>query len=379
MKSVWYMAGVMGLMIAGIILLVPARSPQSAPRQPAAYTSSLAAKDVPSPTRRYKLPSRAPNSITINWVGDIAFSTQHGLPRGGAYGALRPLRRALSFGHLTFGNLEGTLGSGGTTKCSGSANCYAFQAPPGYARGFAKLGFDLMNHANNHSFDAGAAGQRETLQTLSRARVRHTGRPGQITYMRARGLRVAVLGFAPYIWSASLLDIAAARRSVRRAGRRADLVVVLMHAGAEGSDKTHVPFGNEYAYGENRGNTRKFSHAVIAAGADLVLGSGPHVLRGIERYRNRLIAYSLGNFAGPNTFASGGILDLTGVLRVKLHRKGYVLGGRWISALLQGRGIPRKDNSHSAARFVRNLSKADFGNHRYRMRSNGVIIPRPLR
>ena len=76
---------------------------------------------------------------------------------------------------------------------------------------------------------------------------------------------------------------------------------MIIHAGAEGADQLHTPYGSQYYLGENRGNARAFAHAVIDAGASIVLGSGPHVIRGIERYRGRLIAYSLGNFVGYHT------------------------------------------------------------------------------
>ena len=67
--------------------------------------------------------------------------------------------------------------------------------------------------------------------------------------------------------------------------------------GAEGTDGQHVPRGTEYYLGENRGNERVFAHALVTAGADLVLASGPHVLRGLRLFHEKLIAYSLGNFA----------------------------------------------------------------------------------
>src|SRR4029079_4437742 len=100
----------------------------------------------------------------------------------------------------------------------------------------------------------------------------------------------------------------------RKADRWADLVVVTMHAGAEGSDHQHVRPGNECFLGENRGNSVAFAHSVVRAGADLVVGTGPHVLRGMEWYRGRLIAYSLGNFAGYDVFSLGGPLSPRPVL-----------------------------------------------------------------
>ncbi len=196
---------------------------------------------------------------------------------------------------------------------------------------FTRAGFDVMNLANNHALDFGASGQRQTIAALRRHRIAHTGRPGEIRVRRVGTTRIALVGFAPYPWAASLLDPAAAMRLVRRARRRADVVVVLMHAGAEGSDRLHTPRSTEFAFGENRGRPRAFAHAVVRAGADLVLGSGPHVVRGIERYRGRLIAYSLGNFLGYHTLSTGGVLSLSGLLTVRLSPSGVPLGGRWSS------------------------------------------------
>ena len=75
-------------------------------------------------------------------------------------------------------------------------------------------------------------------------------------------------------------------------------MVVQVHMGAEGSAGHAVRPGNEIFFGENRGDPIEFAHAVIDAGADLVVGHGPHVMRAMEFYKGRLIAYSLGNFAG---------------------------------------------------------------------------------
>src|SRR4029453_3334210 len=85
---------------------------------------------------------------------------------------------------------------------------------------------------------------------------------------------------------------------VRKADAEADIVVIQMQGGAEGTDKAHVHQGTEMFLGENRGDLIKFSHAVVDAGADVVFGHGPHVMRGMEFYKGRLIAYSLGTFVG---------------------------------------------------------------------------------
>src|SRR5436190_17661239 len=106
-------------------------------------------------------PSARPRSITLQWVGDIALSSERGLPPGGLIRALRPVAAQLRdakarHAELTLGNLEGTLSVGGTSKCGGGpgeGTCFAFQAPPSTARQLRALGFGLLNQANNHSMD----------------------------------------------------------------------------------------------------------------------------------------------------------------------------------------------------------------------------------
>jgi hypothetical protein len=252
---------------------------------------------------------------------------------------MAPVRRWLR-SDLTMGNLETTLMVGGTPKCAsiGAADCYAYEAPPDYAEGFRQAGFDLMNEANNHALDFGFAGRSASVAALRRAGIAYTGLPGQITRLTVRGIRVAVVGFAPYSWTNDLLDIPAAVRLVQEAKKGAAIVIVIIHAGAEGPDEDHVPDGTEYDYGEDRGDSRAFAHAVVDAGASIVIGSGPHVIRGIQRYRGRMIAYSLGNFACWDNLARGGILSESAILRVTLGPGGTVLGGRWVPIELVGPG-----------------------------------------
>src|SRR5204863_4928238 len=126
----------------------------------------------------------------------------------------------------------------------------------------------------------------------------------------------------------------AARRLIRKAARRADLVVCAIHAGAEGTSAVHVTGAEELYLGEDRGNPEAFAHMAVDAGADLVLGSGPHVLRGMELYRGRLIAYSLGNFAGYHNFGVDGALADSAVLHVRVSRDGAFRSGRITSVRL---------------------------------------------
>src|SRR5262249_25551867 len=114
-------------------------------------------------------------------------------------------------------NLEGTLSTGGSSKCGvGSSSCFAFHTPPSYARWLRLAGFTVLNLANNHAADFGSVGEAQTLAALQREQLRHTGRPGEITVVAVNGIRVALLGFAPYPWAQSLTNIGAAKRLVTK-------------------------------------------------------------------------------------------------------------------------------------------------------------------
>ena len=153
------------------------------------------------------------------------------------------------------------LRQGWRSKCDGrdASNCYAFQAPPANAAALKWAGFDVVNLANNHSYDYLGAGLTATKRALAANRIAYTGLDGTIAVRTVNGVRVAFLGFSPYPWSPDIADLAAAKVAVKQAARTADVVVVLMHAGAEGADKSHTPRGAETAYREFRGNSRAFS------------------------------------------------------------------------------------------------------------------------
>jgi hypothetical protein len=311
-------------------------------------------------------------TVSVTWVGDIAMV---GSSDGGAGFFSSSIRQSLR-SDVVIGNLEGTLTSRGSSKCSaGSTQCFAFRAPPSYASVLRRAGFTLMNVANNHAYDYGSQGQADTLAALKSVGLRWSGRPGQISVVTVRGVRVAVIGFAPYSWAQSLTDLSAAQQIVRRARAQADLVIVVMHAGAEGVDHQHVHPGTEWFLGENRGDAEDFSHAVIDVGADLVLGSGPHVLRGMEWYRGRLIAYSLGNFLGDGTLSIGGILGDSAILHVTLGAHRAWVHADLVPVQLVSPGVPVVESGGPSTGIVRTLSQQDFGRNGMRVTAGGQLLP----
>ena len=319
-------------------------------------------------------PPPDPRTVSIAAVGDTMLGSTPELPPSPS--TYLAAMRADLHADIVFGNLEGTLTDATTSKCKPKAkDCFAFRAPPDFASDLHAAGFTVMNNANNHSYDFGAAGQADTVRALHAAGIAQTGLPGQITVVHPGGVRVAMLGFAPYSDTASLLDLPAARALIQRAAELADIVVVAIHAGAEGTGAQHVTGAEESYVGEDRGDPEAFAHMAVDAGADLVLGSGPHVLRGMEMYRGRLIAYSLGNFAGYHNFGLDGALADSAVLHVKLTAKGAFRSGRIASVRLVDAGMPEPDPAGTGAQLIARLSRDDLGSGAVRVTPAGRIAP----
>lgn len=313
--------------------------------------------------------SAAAPTFTFVGGGDIA------LVGGGATSSTFAGIRRFLHGDLVMGNLEGTLADGGSAKCStyGVNGCFTFRAVPSSASVLRKAGFDVLNVANNHAMDYGSAAQAQTLAALRAAGIDYDGLPGQITYVQAGDAKVAIIGCAPYPWAQSLLKIAATQRLVRQAKLHADVVVVYMHAGAEGVSADHVTGRPEVFLGEQRGNPRAFAHAMITAGAAVVFASGPHVLRGMEWFHGHPIAYSLGNLAGNNTLSTGGSLSLSALLTLRLGADGHFVSGSIVPLRLDTAGTPAYDPSAAAVAMIGKLSREDFRANAVHLSSTGAI------
>ena len=344
-------------------------------------TTSPPTIPITSPT---SIPTTTPTSIptttttvatvTIDAVGDTELGNTPTLPPDPA-GYLAPLRQYLD-APIVFGNLEGTMTAAIRSKCQPpSPYCYAFKVPTSFAQDYRAAGFTVLNSANNHAYDYGAEGIASTSRALTRAGIVQAGLPGQIGLVREGALRVAFVDFAPYYNVNDMLDLAGAATLIADAHREAQVVVVYMHAGAEGPNAAHVTRHVETFAGENRGNPYQFAHAAIDDGADLVLASGPHVLRGLQWYRGHLIDYSLGDFVNYYDFATVGSLKYSAVLRVTLSATGSFVSGHFTSFVLTSAGLPQFDPSGAAAKFVNRLSMSDFGASAAIIGPTGVIGP----
>ncbi|MEP6925772.1 MAG: CapA family protein [Pyrinomonadaceae bacterium] len=324
--------------------------------------------------------------IMIAAVGDImlgsTFPNETRMPPNDGEDSLKAVAPLLSAADIAFGNLEGPMLEGGESEKCGEPKpgqpirCFAFRVPVRYGKYLKAAGFDVLSLANNHAGDFGDAGRSSTRKILDELGIKHAGSDRvqfSTAILEARGKKIAFVGFAHNNIVPNVNDLETARRLVSEAKKKADIVVVSFHGGAEGTANTHVPNNTEMFFGEARGNLRQFARTVIDAGADLVLGHGPHVLRGMEIYKDRLVVYSLGNFATYGWFQLAGGTAESEVLELKIAADGKFISGKINPVALSGRGIPVLDKTNSAIATIRNLSIADFGVNAPKIKDDGTF------
>ncbi len=337
------------------------------PLMPAALAPAVKA-DAPA------MPPPAYDELVVTAVGDVMLGTtfpeDSPLPPNDGAGLLDEVTPLLKRGDIIFGNLEGPLVDGGVSaKCRGKreGTCYAFRVPTRYGAYLKSAGFNVMGLANNHAMDFGAEGRASSRQVLDAQGIAHSGEVGDVAHLTVKGRKVAVIAFATYPNAYNFLDLDDALTEIRKARAESDLVIVSFHGGAEGATHQHVAPGDETFLGEDRGDLRKFTHAAVDAGAQLVVGSGPHVVRAMEIYNGKLIAYSLGNFATYGPFNLSGENGLSLVLEAHLAPDGTFLRGQVHPVKQEKPGGPKVDPALRIVPILRSLSQNDF-------RKTGIVV-----
>ena len=318
--------------------------------------------------------------LTIAAVGDMMIGTdypENHLPDDDGVSFLADVTPVLSQADIAIGNLEGVLVDGGEPgkKCSNPSACYLFRSPTRYAEHYRAAGFDVLSLANNHARDFGEDGRTASMEAIAAAEMSHTGREGDFASLEFEGISIAVLGYAVTKNSNMLLDYDLAEQTIGDFSESHDIVIVFFHGGAEGKDVTHVPFAEEEYYGEPRGDVVRFSRMAIDVGADLVIGHGPHVVRGMENYKDRLIAYSLGNFATYYGISVEGIKGVAPILLATLDGEGKFVGADIVSTIQVRPAGPLIDEEQRALRLIRGLSVQDFGQSGLVFGDEGSITP----
>ena len=279
--------------------------------------------------------------VVLAFGGDVHFEGSLEARLGGdATRALAPIAPVLSSADIAVVNLETAVTSGGTPVTKE----FTFRAP---ARAFAALrgaGVDVASMANNHGFDYGLAGLRDSLAAAKRYRFsvigiglddRQAYRPFRRT---VNGQRIAVIGATQVLddelisaWTAgprkpglaSAKDVSRLLQAVRGARATSDTVVVFLHWGVE---LDQCPSADQ----------RELAQKLVSAGADVVVGGHAHRVQGAGRMRNALVDYGLGNFVW---YGTSELSTQTGVLLVTVDGR-RILGYRWVPARIVD-GVPR--------------------------------------
>lgn len=317
--------------------------------------------------------------ISITAVGDIMMGTdfpKNRLPANDGADLMAAVDSILGSTDITFGNLEGVLINDGEPKkeCDDSTACYFFRTPTKYINNLKEAGFNLMSLGNNHAFDFGKDGYDTTEYYLNLNSIRNAGKEGSKVIWQQQGLTFGFTAFSPNAGVNNLLDSLSAVSIIAELDDSCDVVIVSFHGGAEGSNALHVPDSVEIYYEEKRGNVISFSKAAIDAGADVVLGHGPHVPRAIELYNDRLIAYSLGNFCTYRGFSLISEKGLAPILQFAIRGNGKFLEGKIISARQVRPKGPVLDNRSRAFKLIKKLTLEDIDSTMFNFYNDGSFF-----
>ena len=246
-----------------------------------------------------------------------------------------------------------------------------------FASRLKEAGYDYLSMANNHSFDFGMRGIVSTERALDRLGISYSGVSGraELAVVRRGGMRYGVCAFGHNAHTLRHQDLPKVRQVLDSLRSSADIVVVSFHGGGEGASFSRLPEGKEMFLGEDRGDLRGFARFCIDNGADIVFGHGPHVVRCVELYKDRFIAYSLGNFCTPYAISIVGLSGFAPVIEVKTDKSGKFLAGR-IHSFIQRKGLgPRRDTCNAVVRQIRTLTDADVRGGGLRISDDGLIEP----
>ncbi|WP_225872474.1 CapA family protein [Pedobacter polaris] len=320
------------------------------------------------------------DTISIVAVGDImlgsAFPSKSNLPPDDAMNSFVAVEQYLK-GDIVFGNLEGCfLNAGNSSKCIGSNpnSCYAFRMPDRYGLIFKNAGFNVLSIANNHVGDFDARGRKNTARILDSLQIKYAGQLNKpFDIFEKDSVKYAFCAFAPNENTVSIKKIDSAKILVAELKKQVDIVIVSFHGGGEGANFEHLTRKTEIFYKENRGNVYAFAHGVIDAGADVVLGHGPHVTRAMEVYKNKFIAYSLGNFCTYGMFSLKGPNGFAPLVQLKINSKGDFLFADIISVKQDKINRLTVDTNHTAFKKIQTLTNFDLPENQLKFEGNGRI------
>lgn len=316
----------------------------------------------------------AKNLISITAVGDIMMGSVS-LENNGK-NLFTPAAEWLLASDIRFGNFEGTFFDEGPQpdgKKPGP-NRFLFKTPTDMNSVLADGGFNVVSLANNHSRDFGSAGLKSTKEALQKVGIQYSSKSGEVANFRIDDTEVAVIAADYYKAPRSVVEPASTYLEISKLKAAGKLVVVSAHVGKEGAGAEFLEFNSEIFLGENRGNSVEFARTAINQGADLIIMHGPHVPRGLELYKGRLVIYSLGNFMTGQGISLAGYASVAPLVRVQINKNGEFQQGQIVS-FVQRRQPQRidLDADATALRLIAKLSKDQFKDSPLVFETNGLF------
>ena len=318
-------------------------------------------------------------TYTVAMTGDIMMGTTYpdnALPTDDGAMLFNDVKGILRKADIAAGNLEGTFcDTAEVTKKKESEHSYSFRTPVEFAPRLKEAGFDFLCMANNHACDFGYDGVRSTERALDRLGIAYAGLTGrrELAVVERRGVRFGLCAFGHNSRTLKHREHRKVKAVLDSLRKVSDIVIVSFHGGGEGKAYSHLPYGKEEYLGEDRGELRSFARFCIDNGADIVFGHGPHVVRCVELYKDRLIAYSLGNFCTPYGISILGTAGYAPVIVAETDRQGRFRGGR-IHPFIQKRGLgPRRDTTYAAVTEIRRLTADDIPGGRLIIHDDGTM------
>ena len=319
------------------------------------------------------------DTIQFAFTGDIMMGTTYPevqLPPEDGRLLFQHVAPIISGADIAAGNLEGTLCDGGTTTKKMSKVSYAFRTPTSYAPLLSQAGYDFLSVANNHVNDFGDFGLASTMKALDSIGIKYAGIQDvcEWSVLEKDGRRYGFCAFSHNRKTCDHRNYETVRRIIRELKEQADFVIVSFHGGAEGSKHNRLPYGPETFVGENRGSLREMAHLCIDEGANIVFGHGPHVLRAVEVYNGRFIAYSLGNFCTPYGINLRGISGYAPVVTVRVLSDGTFIDGQ-VHPFIQQRGQgPLPDAEGLVIQEMKRLTELDMPGADFEITATGAIL-----
>ena len=318
--------------------------------------------------------------LTLAMTGDIMMGTTYPtpkLPPNDGRNMFSEVKDLLQGADLALGNLEGTFSEGLKSRKNPGPYSYSFSMPRSYGHYLVEAGYDYLSVANNHTWDFKDEGVLQTEVVLDSLGMPYSGAAGRREWvvLERKGLKIGICAFCHEKYTLNMTDSAEVKRVLDDLRPRCDIMVVSIHGGQEGRDKMRLPYETEFFQGDNRGYLRITAHQMVDMGADIVFGHGPHVVRCMEVYKGRLIAYSLGNFCTPVGISVAGVTGYAPVLEATIDGEGRFIEGQ-IHSFLQQQGFgPRRDSRHTVARQIAQLSREDVPQSEATIHEDGKITP----